>query len=100
MEVIWRTAERESDPSGLVTIPSTLLTTHWEQLDDELQSLEAAGIQRLVPEGLNQDGTHIDRAFELKRLAKSLLLNFLELVGIMSHNPSQVGSPTPFPNSS
>jgi hypothetical protein len=34
----------------------------------------------------------VDRAFELKRLAKSLLLNFLELIGIMSINPEQVSS--------
>lgn len=60
------------------------------QLDDELQSLEAAGVERLVPAEDNLDGKHVDRAFVLKRLAKSLLLNFLELMGVMGIAPEQV----------
>lgn len=64
------------------------------QLDDKLQSLEAAGIERLVPAiETDRDGKHTDRAFELKRLAKSIMLNYLELMGIMGCNPSQVSRP-------
>ncbi|KAM7200005.1 MED7 domain containing protein [Rhypophila sp. PSN 637] len=56
-----------------------------QSLDHQLQSLEAAGIQRLASED-QLAGRHMDRAFELKRIAKSMLLNFLELIGLMGHN--------------
>jgi mediator of RNA polymerase II transcription subunit 7 len=61
-------------------------------LIDELPRLEDEQIRRLFPnpEERDQDGKHLDRATILKRLAKSLLLNFLELVGILSMNPSEV----------
>ncbi|CCT64200.1 related to MED7-member of RNA Polymerase II transcriptional regulation mediator complex [Fusarium fujikuroi] len=59
-------------------------------LDDKLPTLEDQGITNLPsssqPE--SKDAKRFDRAFELKRLAKSLLLNFLELSGTLSHNPS------------
>jgi mediator of RNA polymerase II transcription subunit 7 len=62
-------------------------------MNDPLPSLEEQGIQQLytppaTPTGSN--GKHTDRALILKRIAKSLLLNFLELLGIMSVNPEQV----------
>ncbi|KAL1844721.1 hypothetical protein VTK73DRAFT_1965 [Phialemonium thermophilum] len=61
-----------------------------QTLSDELQSLEAAGIERLVPASqTDQDGKHVDRAIALKRLAKSLLLNFLEWMGVMAIAPEQ-----------
>ncbi|ROT43814.1 mediator of RNA polymerase II transcription subunit 7 [Sodiomyces alkalinus F11] len=57
-------------------------------LDDKLPSLEEVNIQRLAAtHNGEKDGKHLDRAFELKRMAKSLLLNFLELLGIMSIDP-------------
>jgi mediator of RNA polymerase II transcription subunit 7 len=60
-----------------------------------LPSLAEQGIEQLYtpPSTPSSSGsgsaTHSDRALILKRLAKSLLLNFLELMGIMSVNPDQ-----------
>ncbi|KAM0250505.1 hypothetical protein ACHAQJ_008596 [Trichoderma viride] len=59
-------------------------------LDDKLPTLEEQGIENLPVTGSSEakDVKHYDRAFELKRLAKSLLLNFLELTGIMARSPA------------
>ncbi|KAI1326548.1 MED7-domain-containing protein, partial [Xylariaceae sp. FL0255] len=59
------------------------------RLKDELPRLEDGEIRRLFPnpEERDQDGKHFDRATILKRLAKSLLLNFLELTGLLANNP-------------
>ncbi|KAF4469027.1 MED7-member of RNA polymerase II transcriptional regulation mediator complex [Fusarium albosuccineum] len=59
-------------------------------LDDKLPTLEEQGITNLpsTTPSDSKDVKHFDRAFELKRLAKSLLLNFLELSGTLSHNPT------------
>lgn len=61
-----------------------------------MPNLEEQGIQRLGPEQ-NTD-RHRDRALELKRLAKSLLLNFLELLGVLSIDPTQVKQSKKGPN--
>lgn len=60
-------------------------------LDDKLPTLEEQGIANLPSAAPTEskDVPHFfDRALELKRLAKSLLLNFLELSGTLSRNPS------------
>ena len=62
------------------------------RLKDELPRLEDGQIRRLFPEPeeRDQDGKHFDRATILKRLAKSLLLNFLELNGLLATQPEAV----------
>ncbi|KAJ8110728.1 hypothetical protein ONZ43_g5800 [Nemania bipapillata] len=59
------------------------------RLQNELPQLDDGQIRRLFPnsEERDQDGKHFDRATILKRLAKSLLLNFLELTGLLATNP-------------
>ncbi|KAI1760031.1 MED7-domain-containing protein [Hypoxylon sp. FL1150] len=59
------------------------------RIEDELPRLEDMQIRRLFPnpEDRDRDGKHFDRALILKRLAKSLLLNFLELMGLLAINP-------------
>ncbi|KAF9880539.1 RNA polymerase ii mediator complex protein [Colletotrichum karsti] len=62
-------------------------------LDDKLPSLEEGEIKRLVPaHSEEKDGKHLDRAFELKKMAKSLLLNFLELVSVMAVMPDDAAA--------
>ncbi|KAH7347131.1 mediator of RNA polymerase II transcription subunit 7 [Plectosphaerella cucumerina] len=64
-------------------------------LDDKLPSLEETTIKRLAPAYSDErEVKHLDRAFELKRMAKSLLLNFLELIGIMGIAPEDASSKT------
>lgn len=57
-------------------------------MNDPLPSLEEQGIQQLYTPPDTPTGKHADRALVLKRIAKSLLLNFLDLVGILSINPA------------
>jgi len=84
-----------SNLSSLKSSESMLTIFSNQQLNEGLPSLTSQGISQLYtpPTTPSPSGTspssHTDRALILKRLAKSLLLNFLELMGIMSVNPEQ-----------
>ncbi|KAK7441313.1 hypothetical protein Landi51_10234 [Colletotrichum acutatum] len=93
-------------PESLINLqpPAEPLAGTWKvlggnyTLDDKLPSLEEGEIKRLVPaHSEEKDGKHLDRAFELKKMAKSLLLNFLELVAVMATVPDDVSERPPFP---
>ncbi|KND92770.1 Mediator of RNA polymerase II transcription subunit 7 [Tolypocladium ophioglossoides CBS 100239] len=65
-------------------------------LDDKLPTLEEQGITNLPATGPSpsKDAKHYNRALELKKLAKSLLLNFLELAGTLSRSPAAAAAKT------
>ncbi|CZR59919.1 related to MED7-member of RNA Polymerase II transcriptional regulation mediator complex [Phialocephala subalpina] len=71
-------------------------------LKTPLGSLQEQNVEQLyTPPGSPSGGSkaeNFDRAFILKKLAKSLLLNFLELVGIMAVNPGQDPNAPPPPD--
>ncbi|KAH0536237.1 hypothetical protein FGG08_006883 [Glutinoglossum americanum] len=68
---------------------------------DRLPTLEDQGIEQLYssqprsPSANELDGTQsewtLDRAVTLRKMAESLLLNFMELVGVLAVSPEQYG---------
>ncbi len=65
------------------------------QLSDQLPTLEEQGVTRLgaaIPSASAEKDAHASKVFELKKLSKSLLLNFLELAGILAMNPSDAAN--------
>ncbi|EPE02132.1 mediator of rna polymerase ii transcription subunit 7 [Ophiostoma piceae UAMH 11346] len=59
-------------------------------MGDQLPTLEEQGVPRLgaaIPLAAAEKDAHASKVFELKKLSKSLLLNFLELIGVLSTNP-------------
>ncbi|KAK6333284.1 Mediator of RNA polymerase II transcription subunit 7 [Orbilia javanica] len=57
-------------------------------LPERHPTLQELNIPQLFPEP-NDESYNVDRAQELRRLSKSLLLNYLELVGIMGISPEE-----------
>lgn len=69
------------------------------QVNETLPSLKSQGLEQLYPSpppsasgdpGVKTQWT-LDHSFYLRKVAKSILLNFLELVGILASDPSQFG---------
>lgn len=59
---------------------------HWE-VEDKLQPLNSLGIEQLYPTSPSGSSPSLDRAFYLRKLVKSILLSYLELVRTLSLNP-------------
>jgi mediator of RNA polymerase II transcription subunit 7 len=59
-----------------------------------MQRLEPAKANGAPSTTLSADDTNHDRALNLKRLAKSALLNFLEFVGVASIDPDGISEKT------
>jgi mediator of RNA polymerase II transcription subunit 7 len=62
---------------------------HWTS-PERHPSLEEFGIPRLYSQEDDEEVAGENRVVELRRLSKSLLLSFLELVGVMGVNPELV----------
>ncbi|WEW58680.1 Mediator of RNA polymerase II transcription subunit 7 [Emydomyces testavorans] len=62
-----------------------------QSLSTSLPSLQERGIEQLYPSSLTDEaaGPSSEHAYYLLKISKSLLLNFLELVGILATNPEQ-----------
>jgi len=60
-------------------------------LNEPTQSLSAAGIQQLYPDPPKDTEIQPDPTPHMLTITRSILLNFLELVGILSVNPTQYG---------
>jgi mediator of RNA polymerase II transcription subunit 7 len=59
-----------------------------EQISMTLPSLPSKGVPQLYDTASNTSTTPRNHAFALHKLAKSILLNFLEYVGILSNSPA------------
>lgn len=111
----WREDHPEADPQDTILIPDLPNDLRHLQpppeptegvwklygdrftLKDELPTLEEMGVPRLVPSASqptpashSSSDANRERALNLKRLAKSVLLNFLELIGAASINPEGI----------
>jgi len=85
----------------ILVVLLSAFSTHQLQINEVVRSLKEQNIEQLYPSPstspANQtSGTKevasewtLDRAVYLKKMARSILLNFLELVGVLSVDPSQ-----------
>lgn len=63
----------------------TIFDQKW-QIEDRLPTLEEMGVKQLFPEA------EIDRVQELKKLNRSLIVHFLELLDVLVKTPEEFGN--------
>ncbi|KAI9355175.1 mediator complex, subunit Med7 [Pilaira anomala] len=63
----------------------TIFDQKW-QIDDHLPTLDELGVKQLYPDA------PIDRVQELKRLNRSLIVQFLDLLNVLVNNPEEFGN--------
>ncbi|CCG81734.1 Mediator of RNA polymerase II transcription subunit 7 [Taphrina deformans PYCC 5710] len=72
---------RAMQPPDTPTKAYSVFGATW-QIEDKLPTLQDSGLEQLYPDGY-------DLVLELKKLSRSLMLNYLELITIMSIAPEQ-----------
>ncbi|KAG2232545.1 hypothetical protein INT48_000925 [Thamnidium elegans] len=76
---------QDLEPPSPPTDEYTVFDQKW-QIDDHLPTLDELGVKQLFPE------TPIDRVQELKRLNRSLIVQFLDLLDVLVNNPEEFGN--------
>ncbi|KAI8970961.1 MED7 protein-domain-containing protein [Pilobolus umbonatus] len=75
---------QQLEPPPTPTEDYTVFDQTWP-IDDHLPTLDELGVKHLFPE------TSFDRVKSLKKLNRALIVQFLELLDVLVHNPEEFG---------